>query len=135
MGLGNVLTYIDGGSVVRFGWNIPHDFGKSVLHPAQTAGLPAFDKNSKKFSPKFSFYILAVANVGYVPRNIFLDGNTFKDSASVPERDYFGGQFTAGFGLDIYKVHAAFMNTHKTKNFPLDKKGFDFGTVLVSYVY
>ncbi len=135
VGLGNVLTYVDGGSVLRFGWNVPHDFGKSVLHPAQTAGLPAFDKGAKWVSSKFACYLFAVADVGFVPRNIFLDGNTFKDSPSVPERDYVGGQFTAGLGLDIYSAHIAFMNTHKTKDFELDQKGFDFGTILISYVY
>ena len=134
-GLGNVLTYADGGALVRFGWNIPHDFGKSVSHPGQVAGLPAFDKGTKRISPKFAFYILAIADVGFIPRNIFLDGNTFRDSPSVPERDYLVGEFTAGFGLDIYKVHVAFMNTHKTKDFTLDTKGFDFGTILISYVY
>jgi len=134
-GLGNVLTYADAGGVVRFGWNLPHDFGKSVTHPAQLAGLPAFDKGRRPYKPKFAFYILTVVDVGFIPRNIFLDGNTFKESRSVPERDYVVGELTAGLGIDIYAMHIAFMNTHKTKDFALDERGFDFGTILISYVY
>jgi len=133
--LGNVMTYADTGAAVRFGWNIPHDFGKSVTHPAQEAGLPAFEKGKSRYRSKASFYFLAVYDMAFVARNIFLDGNTFKDSASVPERDYFIGQFTAGIGMDIYDIHIALLNTHKTQDFALDTKGFNFGTIAVSYVY
>ncbi len=134
-GLGNILTYADGGTLVRFGWNVPQDFGKSVSHPGQVAGLPAFDKGVKRLNSKFSLYIFTVVDVGFIPRNIFLDGNTFQDSPSVAERDYLVGELTAGLGIDIYKVHLAFINTHKTQDFALDKTGFDFGTILISYVY
>jgi len=133
--VGNVLTYLGTGAAVRFGWNIPHDFGKSVTHPAQEAGLPAFKKGTTRYRPRGSFYFLAAYDLGLVARNIFLDGNTFKESASVPERDYFVGEFTAGIGLDIYDIHVAFMNTHKTKDYDLDIKGFNFGSIAVSYVY
>ena len=133
--LGNVLSYANVGTAVRFGWNIPSDFGKSVTHPAQEAGVPAFDRGAHHFRNKFSFYFLAVVDAGFIARDIFLDGNTFKDSASVPERDYLIGAFTAGFGLDIYALHIVFLNTHKTKDFVLDNKGFSFGTIGVSYVY
>ena len=134
-GLGNVLTYADGGTLVRFGWNVSQDFGKSVSHPGQVAGLPAFDKGAKRHSSKFALYIFTAVDVGFIPRNIFLDGNTFKDSPSVSERDYLVGELTAGLGIDIDKVHVGFINTHKTKDFALDERGFDFGTILVSYVY
>ena len=133
--LGNVLTYLGTGAAVRFGWNIPHDFGKSVTHPAQEAGLPAYNRGDTRHKSKGSFYFLAGYDLGFVIRNIFLDGNTFKDSASVPERDYFIGEFTAGIGVDIYDIHVAFMNTHKTQDFALDTKGFSFGSIAVSYVY
>ncbi len=135
LALGNVLTYLNTGAAVRFGWNIPHDFGKSNTHSAQEAGLPAFDKGDTRHRSNTSFYFLAVYDVGYIARNIFLDGNTFKDSASVPDRDYFIGEFTAGVGVNIYDVHIALMNTHKTKDFGLDTKGFSFGTIVISYLY
>ena len=133
--LGNVLTYANAGASLRVGWNIPNDFGKSVTHPAQEAGIPAYNRGEQRYRNDFSFYFLAVVDTGFVVRNIFLDGNTFKDSASVPERDYLIGEFTAGFGIDIYDFHMAFMNSHKTQDFPLDANGFSFGTITVSYVY
>jgi len=133
--LGNVQTYINGGAAVRFGWNIPHDFGKAVAHPAQEAGLPAFEKGSARYSPKWAFYFLSAFDMSVVARNIFLDGNTFKESASVSERDYFLGEFTAGIGVDYGSFHFALMNTHNTKDFPRDPGGFSFGSVAFSYVY
>ena len=134
-GIGNVKTYADAGASLRFGWNIPHDFGKSVTHPAQEAGLPAFEKGKHRYRSDFSFYFLAVFDTKFVARNIFLDGNTFKTSASVPERDYLIGEFTAGVGIDVYDLHLAFMNTHTTRDFPLDSRGFSFGSIAVSYFY
>ncbi len=133
--LGNVETYANTGAAVRFGWNIPHDFGKAVTHPAQEAGLPAYQKGKKRYKPKWSFYFLSALDMTFLAHTIFLDGNTFKDSASVPERNYFRGEFTAGFGIDYGSFHFAMMNTHNTQDFPLDSLGFSFGSMAVSYVY
>lgn len=134
-GLGNVRTYASAGAAVRFGWNIPHDFGKSVVHPARETGLPAFKKGNERYSPKWAFYFLSAFDMSAVARNIFLDGNTFKDSPSVDDRDYFMGEFTAGFGIDYGSFHFALMNTYNTKDFPLDSAGYSFGSVSLSYVY
>lgn len=133
--LGNVHTYASTGATVRFGWNVPHDFGKSVVHPAQEAGLPAFNKGDKRYHPKWAFYFLSAFDMYAVARNIFLDGNTFQESQSVDDRDYLLGEFTAGFGIDYGSFHFALMNTHNTKDFPLDSMGYSFGSVSLSYVY
>jgi len=133
--LGNVHTYANGGATMRIGWNIPEDFGKLVTHAGLEAGLPAFDKGTTTKQSTFSFYFLSAFDGYLVARNIFLDGNTFKESASVPERDYAMAEFTAGFGVDYSHYHLAFFNTHQTQNFPGDVNGFSFGTIMFSYVY
>ena len=133
--LGNVHTYAHTGAAVRIGWNVPHDFGKAVTRPAQEAGLPAFKKSTERYSPKWAFYFLSALDMSAVARNIFLDGNSDGDSTSVPDREYFVGEFTAGIGIDYGSLHIALMNTHKTKEFPLDSVGYSFGSIAVSYVY
>ena len=81
--LGNVHTYLNSGTAVRIGWNIPHDFGNTIMHPAQENALPAYSMDAERYNPKWAFYLLATVDLHIDIRNIFLDGNTFKLSMSV----------------------------------------------------
>ena len=132
--LGNIYTYANVGTVARVGWNIPNDFGKSISHPAQTVGLPAYKKGEKLYREKWAFYFLASMNMHALARYIFLDGNTFRDSPSIP-RDYFVGEFTAGMGIDYGAFHIGLMNTFTSENYAIDIRGFAFGSISLSYVY
>src|SRR3546814_17784538 len=78
--LGNVYTYGAGGLTLRFGEDLPDDYGPPRIRPA----LPGSDY----FRPTddFGWYFFAGAEGRIVARNIFLDGNTFKDSHSVDKR-------------------------------------------------
>lgn len=78
--LGNVHTYAAGGLTLRLGEDLPNDYGPPRLRPS----LPGSDY----FRPEDSFgwYLFAGAEARAVARNIFLDGNTFRDSHSVDKR-------------------------------------------------
>lgn len=71
--LGNVRTGGTGGLLVRAGWRLPADFGRSRYAPRDDG------------TEGFRFYVFAGAEVSGVVRNIFLDGNTFRDSHDVPK--------------------------------------------------
>ena len=75
--IGNVYTYGAAGMTVRFGDDLPTDFGPPKIRPS----LPGADF----FEPDdaIGWYIFAGAEMRLVLRDIFLDGNTFRDSRSV----------------------------------------------------
>ena len=76
--LGNVSTYAEAGAIYRLGYDVPDDVGGQIL--GQTH-LPNHDR-----SKKWSAYIYMGAAGRIVARDIFLDGNTFKDSHSVDKK-------------------------------------------------
>jgi len=81
--LGNIRTSLKTGSTVRIGRNIPNDLGIGV------------SQNKSKKTSIFSF--LRVQGE-FVLQNIFLDGNTFKDSHSVDKRNFIA-ELSAGVAI------------------------------------
>ena len=79
--LGNIHTYLQLGSDFRFGYNIPDPFATT-----HNPGKP------------FGAYLFTRLQGRIVLRNIFLDGNTFKDSPSVDKR-YLVGDVRFGIAL------------------------------------
>src|SRR5260221_14027583 len=98
--LGNVFTYANTGAVVRFGHNLPSDI--PVTHIS--LGPP---RDGYRGTPEFGWYVWAGVDGRYVARNIFLDGNTFKDSPSV-DRKPFGWDAELGGWLPGPNAHVGF---------------------------
>jgi hypothetical protein len=81
-GLGNIFSGASLGSTARFGFNVPNDF---ELH-SDPQTLP------------LGLYAFAGAEGRWVAHNLFLDGNTFRESHSV-DRIPFVWDFRAGAGI------------------------------------
>ena len=93
--LGNVFTHVNGGFIARFGTDLPSDYGPPRIQPSMPGS--AFFKPSDGFS----WYFFAGLGARAVARNIFLDGNTFRDSHSVDKRPLVGdvqGGLVLGWG-------------------------------------
>jgi hypothetical protein len=82
--LGNVYTYASGGMMVRIGSNLNADFGPPRTRPAQSG--------SAFFQPddNFGWYAFAGVEGRAVARNIFLDGNTWRDGPHVDRETLVG---------------------------------------------
>ena len=78
--LGNVNTSAAVGATFRFGYDLPSDYGPPRIRPT----LPGSDYFIP--SKKMSSYLFSVVEARAVARNIFLDGNTFKDSPSLEKK-------------------------------------------------
>jgi lipid A 3-O-deacylase len=82
--VGNLTTFANAGAEVRIGGWIPDNFGSA---PA----LPVAENTAPTIGPIFSetvrVHAFAALDVRYVVHDITLDGNTFKDSASVDRED------------------------------------------------
>lgn len=78
--LGNVLTYGNAGGTLRVGYRLDADYGPPRIFPAPN-GSDYFDDTFAGWGG----YLFVSGEGRAVGRNIFLDGNTFQSSASVPK--------------------------------------------------
>ena len=123
--LGNVYTYANAGATMRYGRRLPNDYGPPRIQP----GLPG----TADFSPlsNFGWYLFAGIDGRVVIRNIFLDGNTFRDSRSVDKYPLVGDlQF--GLVLDWSALRLSYTHVLRTREFRTQNEGDDFGAISVS---
>lgn len=79
---------------------------------------------------KFSWSLFGGIEGRAVARNIFLDGNTFKDSHSV-DKKHFVMDTTAGISLTYSNVRLSYTLVHRTKEFEGQKDPSLFGAINV----
>ncbi len=120
--LGNVFTHGKAGVTLRYGRNLPRDYGPPLIQ----SGLPG----SGDFSPKadFGWYLFAGVEGRAVARNIFLDGNSFRNSNSVKKRPLVGDlQF--GAVLDWPAFRLSYTHVLRTREFKTQTSKDNFGSV------
>jgi hypothetical protein len=94
-----VQTYANAGGTLRFGLNLPSDFGVQLARPGSVGGSPTDDLDPRvALDRNFSLFGFGTADGRAVARDIFLDGNTFRTSRSVTKRP-FVADLGAGIGL------------------------------------
>lgn len=124
--LGNVYTYANAGMELRLGWNIPRDFGISLIRPAGSTRLEIGDR--------FTLYVFGCADGRIVGQNIFLDGNTFTDSHSV-DKEPFVTDLAAGFAIGYKNMMLTWTQVLRTKEFKGQKKAHSFGAIAFSFAF
>lgn len=132
--LGTIAIKGTVGFNARIGWNIPKDYGVSSIDIGADPGIPIYKeyKNMKKYPWSFSLNLTAASSA--VARDIFLDGNTFVSSHSV-EKNNFVYYYGFGFTLRYKSFVFEFMEIHNSKQFKLQKKPHDVGTLIVSWLF
>ena len=123
--VGNVLTHLNAGGSVRVGYNLADDFGP----PALIQGTASLDRLTEE---GWSFYLFATAEGRYVAHNIFLDGNTWRDSHSV-DRQPWVGRFSAGAAITYGRFRIAYTNALITKEFEGQDRVSRFGSISTSF--
>jgi hypothetical protein len=123
--LGNVFIYGAGGGSLRLGNNLPADYGPPRIRPS----LPG----SEFFvpSPGFGWYLFVGVEGRFVARNIFLDGNTFKESLSV-EKHNLVGDIQAGLAGTLGRFRLAFTYVVRSKEFKTQRAADQFGAWMLS---
>ncbi|MGB0682037.1 MAG: lipid A deacylase LpxR family protein [Magnetovibrionaceae bacterium] len=125
MSLGNVFTHGAAGATLRFGNDLPDDYGPPRIRPS----LPG----SSYFSAddNFGWYLFAGVEGRLVGRNIFLDGNTFRDSHSV-DKEYLVGDLQGGLALRIKNTRIAFTWIWRTREYDGQTDPDAFGSISLS---
>ncbi|WP_300391371.1 lipid A deacylase LpxR family protein [Henriciella sp.] len=127
--LGNVRTYAGTGLVGRIGWDLGSDFGPPRIRPALSG--------AGTFSPgqELGAYLFAGLDGRFVLRDMFLDGNAFRDSPRVADRNKLVGDLQAGVAVHVQNVQLAFTYVHRTEEFQRQAGPQRFGAVSVSVAY
>lgn len=134
--VGNVYTYANAGIEFRFGWNLPTDFGTSLIRPGGDTNAPSDtqDPRYRRTRESLSLHAFAAASGRLVFRDIFLDGNTFHDSHSV-DRKLLVGDFILGVSLIVERFKLSYAQVLRTREFEGQPSGHNFGSVSISYTY
>ena len=131
--LGNVYTYANAGMEARAGWNIPPDFGDSIIRPGGDTNAPASVQDPRlSGKPGFGLYVFSSVSGYAVLRDIFLDGNTFTDSHSV-DKKYFVADLCVGVSLILYRFKLSYARVFRTEEFHGQKYDPSFGSITLSF--
>ncbi|HEY9247507.1 MAG TPA: lipid A deacylase LpxR family protein [Rariglobus sp.] len=133
--LGNVQTHANAGGVARLGFNLPSDFGVDLIRGGGAVSAPA-DDNDPRVSPdrSWSFFIFGGVDGRAVARDIFLDGNTFRDSASVDKKNFVGDAYY-GVGVIIGTWQLTYTEAVRTIEFKGQDDMSYFGSVTLSKAF
>jgi len=124
---GTPFTYASAGAVVRYGRNLPVDL------PATHISLGP-SRDGFRGTSSFGWYAWAGIDARAVARNVFIDGNTFRDSASV-KREPFGFDAQLGIAATWPRARIGFTYVHRSKEFEGQGSGDRFGQLAISFAY
>lgn len=125
LALGNVYTLAAAGGRLAIGHNLDASWGPPRIYPGT--------RGSGYFGGTGEFYLsLFVGAQGRaVARDIFLDGNTFRDSHSVDKR-IFTGDIEAGLAIAYDRFRAAFTWVGRSREFDRQPKRNQFASMTLS---
>lgn len=123
--IGNIYTYANAGLMLRLGEQLPDDFGPPRIQPG-LLGSAEF-----KSTQGFNWYLFGGIEGRAVARNIFLDGNTFRDSRGV-DKEPLVGDLQFGLVLDWPGMRVSYTHVMRGKEFHTQGSNDEFGSLSVS---
>ena len=126
--VGNVYTFGKLGFTFRLGSDLTTDFGPPRIRPSMPGS--GFYKTGERLA----WYIFAGAEGRLVARNIFLDGNTFKDSHSVDKKPLVG-DVQVGLVLQYDGFRLSYTQIFRTQEFNGQNDANRFGSLAISYQF
>ena len=128
---GTVMDYGAGGAELRLGWNLPWDFGTSLIRPGGDANAPSTVSGAAGRGRGFGLYGFAALGGRLVVRNIFLDGNTFERSHSV-DKKLVVGDLILGASLIYDSVKLSYAQVFRSREFDGQGRRHNFGSLSLS---
>jgi lipid A 3-O-deacylase len=122
--LGTLRTEARVGVAARVGWRLDNDYGPPRVRPS-LAGIEHFSGGP------LSWQVFAGVEGRAVAHNLFLDGNTFEDSASV-DRNPYVADFQTGFAVSAGSWRLAYTYVWRTEEFSTQPTRQDFGALAIS---
>ncbi len=131
---GNIAIKANSGMLVRFGWNVPQDFGSSTIDEGGENGIPVRRDCLVKTARPWSFNFYLAGGVTAVARDLFLDGNTFQESHSV-DKNSIKAYGSFGFSGRYKNFNFDYIRTYHTRQFEQGTSHHSIGSIIVSYLF
>lgn len=128
LALGNIYTYVSSGATLRLGRDLPRDYGPPRIRPA-LQGSGFFKGGSKP-----ACYLFVGVEARAMGRNIFLDGNTWKNSHNVDKKRLVG-DLQAGLVVSWGRFRGSFTNVFRTREYYGQKEKDEFGSINLSILF
>jgi lipid A 3-O-deacylase len=134
--LGNIQTHANAGGTLRLGCNLPSDFGVQLIRPGGGGNSPADDRDPRVAPDRrWSCFVFGAVDGRAVARDVFLDGNTFRDSPRV-EKERFVADLSYGAGFIAGRWQFTFTQVIRTREFTGQPYAHnDFGSVTISRAF
>lgn len=123
---GNIFTHTSIGAIGRWGNELRRDFGPSTIHST------AVDVPHLTTTRDFRWYLFGGVEGRAVARNVFLDGNTWRDSPSV-DKEPLLAEWRAGLAVEWGSFRLTYTNVNRTREFEGQESGASFGSVGLTF--
>lgn len=128
---GTVMDYGAAGAELRVGWNLPRDFGTSLIRPGGDANAPSTVSGAGGQGRGLGAYGFAALGGRLVGRNIFLDGNTFENSHSVDKKIPVG-DLIVGASVIYDGIKLSYAQVFRSREFDGQDRRHNFGSLSLS---
>ena len=128
--LGNYLIRADIGTQIRFGYQLPNDYGATTLRDIGVSPFPVVEGASQVGG----WYVYAGGKASLIGRDMTLDGNTFAESRNVDKRLFVpSAEFGASVWLRFFQT--TFSYSMRGDEFYGQKVREDFGSILMTVFF
>jgi lipid A 3-O-deacylase len=132
---GNISTYLNAGAEVRAGWNMPADYGTSLIAPGGDTNAPSSTDDPRlRNHDRLGAHLFAGLSGRYVIRDIFLDGNTFRDSHEI-DKEHWVGDFVIGASVTFYRAKLSYSQAFRTREFEHQPSSHNFGSITFAWIF
>jgi hypothetical protein len=128
--LGNASTKIYAMTFLRWGENLPEDYGSTQISNTNYNKVPR--RLNQKYLNRWSYCFNFSFKGNLIARDIFLDGNSFRDSHSV-EKNIFVAEVGYGFSLNYEKFSIEYLRKHLSDAFKTQERYPNYGSLVCSY--
>jgi hypothetical protein len=132
--VGNALTAVNIGGQVRFGWNLPNDFGTLPIRSGSDTNAP-LDRQDPRFQERphgYSIHAFVSTDVYAKLWDITLDGNFFRNSVSV-DKEPLVAECSVGLGLITGRFKITYAYVTGTREYETQRERQAYGAITVSY--
>lgn len=127
--LGNFLTDIHVGGLIRIGWNLPVEFSDTRLTP--TAHTQRLFSNGDSNEDRWSYYAIFGARGSAILHDITLDGPVFRDYDTGINKEPLVGEAYVGFGVRRGNWEFSYVHTYRSKQFQSQGDPQGFGSMAI----
>jgi lipid A 3-O-deacylase len=124
--VGNVFTYANVGAEVRAGFRLPADFGSNLIRPSGDSGALR--------RPSFNAFAFVAVDARAVARDLTLEGNTWRDSASVDKKTVVA-DLHGGLSVGTRHWQATYAQAVRTREFAGQSGNSVFGSISLTFHY